>query len=175
MSLKILNILSAALLAGLLAMAASPASGDPLGRSVIAGGIAVYFGIMPAEVLPAHPGRYPRHEGSKIPAGKNVYHVLLALFDHATGARITDADVVATVAPPGLAGARKRLDATTVAGGDDEGGGRILGRRRVVVPVLSGAGGRHLACRNRTWGHGAEGKRRRGAGSDHHADHQKQQ
>ena len=60
-------------------------------------------------------------------------------------------------------------------GGDDEGGERILGRRRVVVPVLSGAGGRHLACRNRTWGHGAEGKRRRGAGSDHHADHQKQQ
>ena len=79
MSLKILNILSAALLAGRLAMAASPASGDPLGRSVIAGGIAVYLGIMPAEVLPAHPGRYPRHEGSKIPAGKNVYHVLLAL------------------------------------------------------------------------------------------------
>ena len=30
--------------------------------------------------------------------------------------RITDADVVATVAPLGLAGARKRLDATTVAG-----------------------------------------------------------
>ena len=79
MSPKILNILSAALLAGRLAMAASPASGDPLGRSVIAGGIAVYLGIMPAEVLPAHPGRYPRHEGSKIPAGKNVYHVLLAL------------------------------------------------------------------------------------------------
>lgn len=60
MSLKILNILSAAPLAGLLAMAA-------------------YLGIMPAEVLPAHPGRHPRHEGSKIPAGKNVYHVLLAL------------------------------------------------------------------------------------------------
>ncbi len=79
MSLKILNILSAALLAGRLAMAASPASGDHLGRSVIAGGIAVYLGIMPAEVLPAHPERYPRHEASKIPAGKNVYHVLLAL------------------------------------------------------------------------------------------------
>ncbi len=116
MSLKILNILSAALLAGPLAIAASPASGDHLGRSVIAGGIAVYLGVMPAEVLRAHPERYPRHEGTKIPAGKNVYHVLLALFDHATGARITDADVVATVAPLGLAGARKRLDATPIAG-----------------------------------------------------------
>ncbi len=79
MSLKILNILSAAPSAGLLAMAASPASGDPLGRSVIAAGIAAYLGIMPAEVLRAHPERYPRHEGTKIPAGKNVYHVLLAL------------------------------------------------------------------------------------------------
>ena len=116
MSLKILNILSAALLAGLLAMAASPASGDHLGRSVIAGGIAVYLGVMPAEVLRAHLERYPRHEGTKIPAGKNVYHVLLALFDHATGARITDADVFATVAPLGLGAASKRLEGTTVAG-----------------------------------------------------------
>lgn len=116
MSLKILNILLAALLAGLLAIAASPASGDHLGRSVIADGIAVYLGIMPAEVLRAHPERYPRHEETKIPAGKNVYHVMLAIFDDATGARITDADVVATVAPLGLSGARKRLDATTVAG-----------------------------------------------------------
>jgi len=71
---------------------------------------------MPAEVLRSHPERYPRHEGTKIPAGKNVYHVMLALFDHATGARITDAEVAATVAPLGLAGASKRLDATTVAG-----------------------------------------------------------
>ncbi len=116
MLLKILNILSAALLAGLLAIAASPASGDHLGRSVIAGGIVVYLGIMPAEVLRSHPERYPRHEATKIPAGKNVYHVMLAIFDHATGARITDADVVATVAPLGLAGASKRLDATTIAG-----------------------------------------------------------
>lgn len=116
MSLKILNILSAALLAGPLAIAASPASGDDLGRSVIAGGIAVYLGIMPAEMSRAHAERYPRHQATEIPAGKNVYHVMLAIFDHATGARVTDADVVATVAPLGLAGARKRLDATTVAG-----------------------------------------------------------
>ncbi len=39
MSLKILNILSVALLAGPLAIAASPASGDTLGRSVIAGAV----------------------------------------------------------------------------------------------------------------------------------------
>ena len=77
MSLKILNILSAALLAGLLAMAASPDSGDHIGRSVIAGGIAVYLGIMPAEVLPAHPGRNPRHEGSKIPAARTPMRVTL--------------------------------------------------------------------------------------------------
>ena len=116
MSLKTLNILWAALLAGLLAIAASPASGDHLGRSAIADGIAVYLGVMPAEVLRAHPERYPRHEGAKIPAGKNVYHVMLALFDQASGARISDADVVATVAPLGLSGARKRLDPMSIAG-----------------------------------------------------------
>ena len=116
MSLRILNNLSAALLAGLLVMAVSPASGDHLGRSTVADGIAVYLGIMPTEMLRAHPERYPRHESAKIPAGKNVYHVMVALFDHATGARITDADVVATVAPLGLGAAAKPLDPTTVAG-----------------------------------------------------------
>jgi hypothetical protein len=116
MSLRILNNLSAALLAGLLAMAASPVAGAHLGRSTIADGIAVHLGIMPAEVLRAHPERYPRHDGAKIPAGKNVYHVMAALFDDASGARITDADVVATVAPLGLGAAAKHLDPTIVAG-----------------------------------------------------------
>lgn len=116
MLLKSSTILWAASLAAFLAMAAAPASGAHLGRSTVADGIAVHLGIMAAETLRAHPERYPRHDDAKIPAGKNIYHVMLALFDNASGTRITDADVVATVAPLGLGATPKRLKATKIAG-----------------------------------------------------------
>ena len=82
-----------------------------------ADGVQVYLGVMPAALLRAHPE--PHHERKMhggAPADRNNYHLLVAVFDQASGARIEDAKVEAEVAPLGLAGARKQLEAMTVAG-----------------------------------------------------------
>jgi hypothetical protein len=80
-------------------------------------GLEIYLGVMPAAVLRAHPE--PHHERKMhggAPAGRDEYHILVAVFDQASGARIVDAMVEAEVAPLGLAGTRKTLEAMAVAG-----------------------------------------------------------
>ena len=68
-------------------------------------GIAAYLGVMPAQILKGH---RDMHGGA--PKGSRQYHVVAALFDTATAARIADAKVTATVAPLGLAGETKALE-----------------------------------------------------------------
>lgn len=59
------------------------------------GGITVYLGVVPAEIVQGHPlvpgDAQALHGGT--PAGRNSHHVVVALFDAKTGARITDARV----------------------------------------------------------------------------------
>lgn len=72
-------------------------------------GIDIYIGVVPARIAGEH---QPTHEERKMhggaPAGKDDYHLVVALFD-ANGKRITDAEVSATMAGLGMSGPRKTL------------------------------------------------------------------
>lgn len=80
---------------------------DPSVKSV--GGISAYLGIMPAAIVRGHPSAHPEatmHGGA--PSGKFERHVVVALFDAKTFARISNAEVVATVEGLGHAGSVTR-------------------------------------------------------------------
>ncbi len=94
----------------------SATSAGHLGRTQTVNGLEVYLGVVSAEALRQRPDRYPYHEQAKLPSGKDMYHVMLALFDKTSGARITDAVVEARVAPLALAGPTRALEPTLVAG-----------------------------------------------------------
>ena len=83
-------------------------------RQKIVDGVNIVFGIVPAaRAVPAHqqnPGGERAHGGMP---GRDAYHVDIALFDAAGGARIADAKVWATVRELNTAGKRKRLEAET--------------------------------------------------------------
>jgi hypothetical protein len=62
-------------------------------------GVAIYFGIVPAELVRGHPRQHPEGEMHGGPhAGQN--HVMVALFDDKSGRRITVAEVHASVTGP---------------------------------------------------------------------------
>ena len=96
------------LLALLLAGFATATSATHPGMSQEFGGITVHLGVAPTDRLAAHPELLPKGHPAP-PSGKDMYHLLVAVFDNATGERITDARVEATVIPLGLAGRTKSM------------------------------------------------------------------
>lgn len=73
----------------------------PEGAFRRAGNLVVYLGVVPAAVVRGHP---PEHTGKGmhggVPEGRYVHHLLVAVFEEATGARVTDAAVTAFVHGP---------------------------------------------------------------------------
>lgn len=77
-----------------------------------ADGVKVYLGILPTEMITGHPKEHPEatmHGGPSAHPGQ--YHIVVALFDTATGERISDAEVSARVIPLGMGGEEKALRA----------------------------------------------------------------
>jgi len=77
---------------------ATAAAGAADYRQVVSG-VAIYFGILPAELVRGHPPEHPEsgmHGGT--PAGEN--HLMVALFNDKTGERIVRAEVTATITGP---------------------------------------------------------------------------
>lgn len=75
------------------------------------GGIDVYYGVVPAEVVRGHAkehGAEPMHGKSSLSRG--THHLVVTLFDAKTAQRIADAKVTATVTPLGLSPEKKSLD-----------------------------------------------------------------
>lgn len=79
-------------------------------QHLAAGGMEIYYGVLPVEMVQGHP---PDH-GSK-PAGKSSTHLVVALFDSATGRRISDAQIGARVYELGLGEQSKQLDPMHIA------------------------------------------------------------
>jgi len=101
------------LLAGLLLAVSATAAVD--GYRQVVGGVAVYFGMMPAELVRGHPREHPESEmHGGVPVGEN--HIMVALFDDKTGKRITRAEVTATITGPGNFKAEKKLEPMIIAG-----------------------------------------------------------
>lgn len=85
------------------------------GYRQVVDGVAVYFGIVPAQLVRGHPKEHPEgemHGGA--PAGEN--HIMVALFEEKTGKRVDGAVVTVTVTGPGRSKAEKNLEPMTVAG-----------------------------------------------------------
>lgn len=83
-----------------------------------AGDLAAYLGVLPAAVVRGHPAGHPEgamHGGA--PRGRHDYHLVVALFDAASGARIEDAAVTATISGLGHVGGRRlQLEPMRIAG-----------------------------------------------------------
>ncbi|VCJ27921.1 hypothetical protein [Burkholderia pseudomallei] len=77
----------------------------------------VYYGFVPSTAAGAHPASHAEaamHGG--VPGSRNSYHLTVALFDHATQKRITDAQVTAAVGEIGLGETRRKLEPMTIDG-----------------------------------------------------------
>lgn len=96
------------------AAAGVAAAAETANRQVV-DGVAVYFGLLPAELVRGHPREHPEsgmHGG--VPVGES--HVLIALFDDKTGKRIEKAEVTATITGPERLRLSKTLEPMTMAG-----------------------------------------------------------
>ncbi len=101
------------LLAGLLLVVSATVAAD--GYRQVVDGVAVYFGIVPAELVRGHPREHPESEmHGGVPAGEN--HLVIALFDDKTGKRITRAEVTATITGPDRFKLEKKLEPMIIAG-----------------------------------------------------------
>jgi uncharacterized protein involved in high-affinity Fe2+ transport len=101
--------------AGAVAVSA-PSLAQDVSPYKVAGGLAVYLGVMPAELIAGHARGHVEaemHGGAS--AGPHVHHVMVAIFDDASGERITDAVVTARVAGVGLAGRMETLEPMSIA------------------------------------------------------------
>jgi len=81
-----------------------------------AGGLAVYLGVVPAAMVkgpPPHSAEQPMHGG--VPRHRHDYHVVAAVFDAVTNARVSDATVTAQVSGLGLSGTTKTLEPMELA------------------------------------------------------------
>jgi hypothetical protein len=86
-------------------------------RAQVIGDMNVYLGVMSAEAIRAQPAlRIEEEMHGPIPQGKNVYHILVTLFDRKSGERIDDATIWAQVRPLGLGGRMRPLEVMYSAG-----------------------------------------------------------
>ena len=102
------------------------------------GGLTVYLGVVPAEIIKGpspHSAERPMHGRS--PRGPHEYHLVAALFDAATGARVSDAAVTAQVLALGLSGSTRKLEPMQIAGTTTFGGFFSLPGRDVYTVKLT--------------------------------------
>jgi len=80
-------------------------------------GIAIYLGVVPAQIIQEHSDKHEAHKmhGSGSSKGHRD-HVLVALFDNATDKRIENAEVTARVMEIGMGGKKKKLDPMKIVG-----------------------------------------------------------
>lgn len=109
-------------------------------------GVTVYLGVVPAAVVkdpPPHSAERPMH--GRVPRGVHEYHLVAAVFDAASGSRISDATVTAQVSGLGLAGSKRTLEPMQIAGTTTYGAffslpGRDLYSVKITVERPGGAG-----------------------------------
>ena len=111
------GILRRTLWALALAAAAGAARADVVNESRQVAGMTFYLGIVPAEIVRGHPPGHPERDMHKgAPSGRAKYHVMVAIFDAQTGARIADAEARARVESVGLmSGQEKALEQMPIA------------------------------------------------------------
>ncbi|TAH44711.1 MAG: hypothetical protein EYC67_13020 [Betaproteobacteria bacterium] len=109
----------------LLGVVASASAADSR-QHINASGYDIYYGLVPAQVATQHPQSHEERtmHGGRLPA-RDGYHLLIALFDSG-GARVTQAEIRATVAELGMAGTSKVLEPMQIDGTTSFGGYFVL-------------------------------------------------
>ena len=103
-----------------------------------ADGLTVYIGVMPAAIVKGHPpGHTEQTMHGGVPKGANEYHVVAALFDSTTSARVSDATVTAQISGLGLSGVKKKLDSMEIANTTSYGGFFDLPGRDIYTITLT--------------------------------------
>ncbi|MCO6411225.1 MAG: hypothetical protein J5I92_00645 [Thiogranum sp.] len=101
---------------GLFALNAVAVATDAPETFQVVDGVAIYLGVMPAQIVQGHARE---HEESKmhggVPAGRYRDHLVVALFDDASGRRIEDAQVTAAVRELGMGLEWKTLEPMRIA------------------------------------------------------------
>lgn len=86
-------------------------------NSMVLDGVLAYLGVLPAAIVRGHPRHHAEnamHGG--VPDGRHQYHILLALFEAASGTRIETAKVsVETMGLGHVGGTRLNLEAMMIA------------------------------------------------------------
>jgi hypothetical protein len=104
-------------LTSVLALAASITAPAHAENSQTVNGYTVYLGVVPAEFVKGHEPGHPESEmHGGAPYRRGQYHVMIAIFETATGKRVTDARLVARVSEPGLAPMQKKLEPMEISG-----------------------------------------------------------
>lgn len=79
-------------------------------------GVAIYFGIVAAEMIRGHPPGDPQSEMHGGIPTDGSHHVMIALFDDATGRRITNAHARARLVGATFVGTWRELETMTMRG-----------------------------------------------------------
>jgi cytochrome c5 len=93
----------------------------------VAGSTTLYFGVIPAETIRAHPDQYPPKAYGAPPSAPAQYYVTVAVFDSASGQRIDDAGVSARVTTASGSGPEKALQPVTIGDSRSYGGYFTMG------------------------------------------------
>jgi hypothetical protein len=103
-------------------------------------GMSVYLGVIPSEIAGSrHRTRAERMMHGGAPSGENSYHVLVSVFDQATGQRLRGLSVKASVHAHGRATSTKPLGPMTVADALTYGNYFVLpgsGEHQITVEIL---------------------------------------
>lgn len=111
MTRRFMEYSSTAFLGVLFALVSWASLAGENGQQKTVDGVSVYMGVLPAEMLLGHPkGHHEREMHGGVPAGINRYHVVVALFDAASGRRVTEAQVKIGGASIGMAASRKKAE-----------------------------------------------------------------
>ena len=93
------------------------------GHAHVIDGVAVYLGVIPAELISngyaKQSAEHQMHGG--VPSGDHWHHVMVVIYDDATGQRIANASVVAQVWSPEVVNLpiqKKPLEPMSIAGAD---------------------------------------------------------
>lgn len=92
----------------------SPLLAAETGGAKTAGGVTVSIGVVPAAIVKGQHHSGPQVHGGG-PKGAHEYHLVAAVFDAVTNARVTDAKVMAKVSGLGLSGPQKTLEPMRIA------------------------------------------------------------
>lgn len=99
-----------------LALAPTPGLAADSGQSKTVSGLTLFLGVVPAEVIRGHPKAHPERQAhGGPPSGAHAYHLVVAIFDAESGARVEDAKAWARVSSLGLAGPHRRLEPMRIA------------------------------------------------------------